>query len=170
MFNLQSSSASSSRYSLPASAPSPPPNANQTKRSSSYLSTGFTNLSISGIGSSSSNNDLASPAGRGGEMNILDRPINKSRGVEVGLPAWAFLFSEIVSYSQTRVDSVADLEKRSVGRSQAVSALLSLDSDTRIWLGADFGSLLSHRQTIDIRKRSWHPDHISSPPASSTDK
>ncbi|KAH8090695.1 NO signaling/Golgi transport ligand-binding domain-containing protein [Filobasidium floriforme] len=112
MFNLQSNSASSSRYSLPASAPSPPPNANQTKRSSSYLSTGFTNLSISGIGSSSSNNDLASPAGRGGEMNILDRPINKSRGFEVGLPAWAFLFSEIVSYSQTRVDSVADLEKR----------------------------------------------------------
>ena len=47
-------------------------------------------------------------------MNILDRPINKSRGVEVGLPAWAFLFSEVVSYSQTRVDSVADLEKRRV--------------------------------------------------------
>lgn len=114
MFNLQSNSASSSRYSLPASAPSPPPNANinQGKRSSSYLSTGFTNLSISGIGSSSYNAEATSPGAKGGEMNILDRPINKSRGIEVGLPAWAFLFSEIVSYSQTRVDSVADLEKR----------------------------------------------------------
>jgi hypothetical protein len=28
--------------------------------------------------------------------------------------AWAFLFGEIVSYSQSRVDSVTDLEKRSV--------------------------------------------------------
>lgn len=51
----------------------------------------------------------------GGERNILDRSLNRSKGVEVGLAAWAFLFSEIVAYSQSRVDSVADLEKRWVG-------------------------------------------------------
>jgi hypothetical protein len=40
--------------------------------------------------------------------------LNKSKGQEVGMGAWAFLFAEIVSYSQSRVDSVTDLEKRCV--------------------------------------------------------
>jgi hypothetical protein len=43
---------------------------------------------------------------------ILDRPLNRSKGSEVSSGAWAFLFGEIVSYSQSRVDSVTDLEKR----------------------------------------------------------
>ena len=43
---------------------------------------------------------------------ILDRPLNRSKGSEVSAGAWAFLFGEIVSYSQSRVDSVTDLEKR----------------------------------------------------------
>jgi hypothetical protein len=42
----------------------------------------------------------------------LDRPLNKTKGAEVGLAAWAFLLAEIIAYSQTRVDSVSDLEKR----------------------------------------------------------
>jgi hypothetical protein len=45
-------------------------------------------------------------------QNILDRPLNKTRGSEVALASWAFMFAEIVSYSQSRVDSVADLEQR----------------------------------------------------------
>jgi hypothetical protein len=45
---------------------------------------------------------------------ILDRPLNKSKGAEVSMGAWAFMFAEIVSYSQSRVDSVTDLEKRFV--------------------------------------------------------
>ena len=45
---------------------------------------------------------------------ILDRPLNKTRGAEVGLNAFAFLLAEIVSYSQSRVDSVTDLERRRV--------------------------------------------------------
>jgi hypothetical protein len=44
--------------------------------------------------------------------NVIDHPLNRTRGAEVGLGAWAFMFAEIVSYSQSRVDSVADLEKR----------------------------------------------------------
>lgn len=43
---------------------------------------------------------------------ILDRPLNRSKGSEVSSGAWAFMFAEIVSYSQSRVDSVTDLEKR----------------------------------------------------------
>ncbi|WVQ98621.1 hypothetical protein IAU59_005751 [Kwoniella sp. CBS 9459] len=51
-------------------------------------------------------------AGAGGPVNILDRPLNKTKGAEVAMSAWAFLFAEIVAYSQSRVDSVTDLEKR----------------------------------------------------------
>lgn len=51
---------------------------------------------------------LLPPAG----ANILERPLNKTKGAEVSLSAWSFLFAEIVAYSQSRVDSVADLEKR----------------------------------------------------------
>ena len=43
---------------------------------------------------------------------ILDRPLNKTRGAEVSLGAFAFLLAEVVSYSQSRVDSVTDLERR----------------------------------------------------------
>ncbi|CAK9781867.1 putative ER to Golgi transport-related protein [Cutaneotrichosporon oleaginosum] len=44
--------------------------------------------------------------------NILDRPLNRTRASEVSLAAWAFMLAEIISYSQSRVDSVNDLEKR----------------------------------------------------------
>ncbi|WWC85380.1 uncharacterized protein L201_000243 [Kwoniella dendrophila CBS 6074] len=44
--------------------------------------------------------------------SILDRPLNKSKSSEISLSCWAFLFAEIVSYSQSRVDSVTDLERR----------------------------------------------------------
>ena len=50
-------------------------------------------------------------SGAGG-VSILDRPLNKTKGAEVSLPAFAFLLAEIVSYSQSRVDSVNDLEQR----------------------------------------------------------
>ena len=43
---------------------------------------------------------------------ILDRPLNRTKGAEVALPAFAFLLAEMISYSQSRVDSVDDLEKR----------------------------------------------------------
>lgn len=49
---------------------------------------------------------------QGSGNNVIDRPLNRTRGAEVGLSAWAFMFAEIVAYSQSRVDSVTDLEKR----------------------------------------------------------
>ena len=43
-----------------------------------------------------------------------DKSVAKTRGTEVSLAAWAFLFSEVVAYTQQRVDSISDFEKRSV--------------------------------------------------------
>ncbi|KAL1407045.1 Trafficking protein particle complex subunit 31 [Vanrija albida] len=54
----------------------------------------------------------ATPQPPGAEGNILERQLNATRGAEVSLSAWSFLFAEIVAYSQSHVDSVADLEKR----------------------------------------------------------
>jgi hypothetical protein len=45
---------------------------------------------------------------------IIERPLNRARGAEVALSAWAFLFAETVAYSQSRADTVSDLEKRCV--------------------------------------------------------
>lgn len=45
---------------------------------------------------------------------IYDRPLAKSRGAEVSAGAWAFLFSEIVQYTQKRVSGIGEFEKRCV--------------------------------------------------------
>ncbi|KAI0786122.1 NO signaling/Golgi transport ligand-binding domain-containing protein [Abortiporus biennis] len=44
--------------------------------------------------------------------NIYDRNLNKSRTSEVSAAAFAFLFSEVVQYTQKRVTGIADLERR----------------------------------------------------------
>lgn len=46
--------------------------------------------------------------------NIYDRSLNKTRTTEVSLSAYAFLFSEIIQYTQKRVNGIGDLERRSV--------------------------------------------------------
>ncbi|OXG32294.1 BET3 family protein [Cryptococcus neoformans Ze90-1] len=51
-------------------------------------------------------------AGPSAPPSIIDRPLAKTRGAEVAMGAWAFMFAEIVAYSQSRVDSVSDLEAR----------------------------------------------------------
>jgi hypothetical protein len=96
---------SSSRFSIPAisspssSAASPPPPPSK-QRQPSYIASQLTNLSISG------------PPAPPPLTSIMDRPVNRMRGAEVGMAAWAFLYSGIVAYSQSRVDSVVELEKR----------------------------------------------------------
>lgn len=50
-------------------------------------------------------------SGNGSRLGILDRPLPKTKG-EVSLSSFAFLFSEIVQYTQNRVTSVADLERK----------------------------------------------------------
>ncbi|KAF8203753.1 TRAPP complex subunit trs31 [Pholiota molesta] len=44
--------------------------------------------------------------------NIYDRPLNKTRNAEVSASAFAFLFSEIVQYTQKRVTGINDLERQ----------------------------------------------------------
>ncbi|KAG6837211.1 hypothetical protein H0H93_013079 [Arthromyces matolae] len=44
--------------------------------------------------------------------NIYDRNLNKTRVAEVSASAFAFLFSEIVQYTQKRVNGINDLERR----------------------------------------------------------
>ena len=75
-------------------------------------------------------------------LNIVDRPLAKGKaevrfflllmlrqdclqtsqppalGVQVSLSAFAFLFSEIVQYSQTRVSNIGELERRCAALSQ----------------------------------------------------
>lgn len=48
----------------------------------------------------------------GSRPNIYDRNINKTRNAEVSLSAFAFLFSEMVQYTQKRVNGINDLERR----------------------------------------------------------
>eukprot|EP00271_Cylindrocystis_brebissonii_P008640 TRINITY_DN23109_c0_g1_i1.p1 TRINITY_DN23109_c0_g1~~TRINITY_DN23109_c0_g1_i1.p1 ORF type:complete len:198 (+),score=38.68 TRINITY_DN23109_c0_g1_i1:470-1063(+) len=44
-------------------------------------------------------------------QNIVDRPLGKGK-TEVSLSAFAYLFSEAVQYSQTRVTNINELERR----------------------------------------------------------
>lgn len=44
--------------------------------------------------------------------NIYDRNLNKTRTADVSGSAFAFLFSEIVQYTQKRVSGINDLERQ----------------------------------------------------------
>ncbi|KAF9089561.1 TRAPP subunit trs31 [Mortierella sp. GBA35] len=44
--------------------------------------------------------------------NILERHLNKTRGTEVSVNAFAFLFSEMLQYTQKRVNGIQDLERK----------------------------------------------------------
>jgi hypothetical protein len=46
--------------------------------------------------------------------HIYDRHLNKTRTAEVSTSALAFLFSEVVQYTQKRVSGINDLERRCV--------------------------------------------------------
>ncbi|KAJ7235971.1 NO signaling/Golgi transport ligand-binding domain-containing protein [Mycena rebaudengoi] len=56
-------------------------------------------------------NAVGKPSG-GVRPNIYDRNLNKTRVTEVSGPAFTFLFSEIVQYTQKRVSGINDLERR----------------------------------------------------------
>lgn len=91
----------------PSNSASPATPPSSSKRQSSYLSSQLTNLSLG-----------SAPPPPPPNTSIVDRPVNRMRGAEVGMAAWAFLYSGIIAYSQNRVDSVVELEKRlgSLGR------------------------------------------------------
>ncbi|CAG8502234.1 14673_t:CDS:2 [Cetraspora pellucida] len=45
-------------------------------------------------------------------VSIADRNLNRTRGMEVGIGAFAFLFSEMLQYAQKRVLGIQDLERK----------------------------------------------------------
>ncbi|KAL2609209.1 hypothetical protein R1flu_027782 [Riccia fluitans] len=70
-------------------------------------------------------------------LNVVDRPLGKGKN-EVSLSAFAFLFSELVQYSQTRVDNIAELERRL--------------EDAGIGVGLRILELLCHREKANRRE------------------
>ncbi|CAG8529639.1 8846_t:CDS:2 [Paraglomus brasilianum] len=44
--------------------------------------------------------------------SVVERNLNKTRSAEVGLSAFAFLFSEMLQYTQKRVQGIQDLERK----------------------------------------------------------
>lgn len=121
----------------PASSTTPSTPPSTSKRQPSYLSSQLTNLSL---GAS------APPP----SQSIIDRPLNRMRGAEVGMAAWAFLYSGIIAYSQNRVDSVVELENRlaSVGR-EAGKRIIALQ-------------MLRNAQTANLKVRPFpcRPDRL----------
>ncbi|WWC69561.1 uncharacterized protein I206_103503 [Kwoniella pini CBS 10737] len=122
-FSLQSITSSSSSSNTTTNTPNPPSLYSTTNQnpSSNRRESARSNIIPSGQGNSSlqqqifgSNNNLIIQQQQQQQqyVNILDRPLNKSKNSEIALSSWAFMFSEIISYSQSRVDSVTDLEKR----------------------------------------------------------
>lgn len=76
-----------------------------------YLPSASTPPPISAA-SSSTRPFASSPALQKPRGTIYDRPINKTRTAEVSASAYAFLFSEMIQYTQKRVHGIGDLEKR----------------------------------------------------------
>ncbi|KAJ2963118.1 hypothetical protein NQZ79_g1773 [Umbelopsis isabellina] len=44
--------------------------------------------------------------------SLLERNLNRTKGAEVGLSSFAFLFSEMIQYAQKRVNGIQDLERK----------------------------------------------------------
>ncbi|KAA3489942.1 trafficking protein particle complex subunit 5-like isoform X1 [Gossypium australe] len=85
--------------------------------------------------------------------NILEKPLSKGKQ-EVSLSAFAFLFSELVQYNQTRVDNIAELERSSVNGSSIVNESnifhgkwIRLE-DAGYAVGARVLELLCHRDKV----------------------
>lgn len=112
-----------------------------TSRFSALLSPSTTSPSLRSISSSSSVNNVPSSyavsspplphASTSMRTSVIyERNVIKSRGSEVNLGAWAFLFSEIIQYTQRRVSGIGEFEKRSVLHSSVSASSLSRPSLT----------------------------------------
>lgn len=66
----------------------------------------------------------------GPRPNIYDRNLNKTRTSEVSASAFAFLFAEIVQYTQKRVGGINDLERRYLASLPFSHVLMSISGST----------------------------------------
>lgn len=83
-----------------------------SRSSLDHLSPTTTSTRFSLPSISSANTAVASTKPGPNRPNIYDRNLNKTRGTEVSGAAFAFLFSEIVQYTQKRVSGINDLERQ----------------------------------------------------------
>jgi len=79
--------------------------------SAEHLSPGASSARFSLPSAPSINTSFSTPK-PGIRPNVYDRNLNKTRTTEVSSAAFAFLFSEVVQYTQKRVLGIADLERR----------------------------------------------------------
>ncbi|KAF8680355.1 TRAPP complex subunit trs31 [Rhizoctonia solani] len=85
------------------------------RASSIFGAQSASDLQSPSVATTSSRFSVAPAAGQqriGAGANIYDRSLNKARLSEVSASAFAFLFSEIVQYTQKRVSGIGDLERR----------------------------------------------------------
>jgi trafficking protein particle complex subunit 5 len=80
------------------------------RRSSAALSGNFPPLTPSSGQSFNAGNVQSSTTTLG--PDILERPRDRTRTNEVSASSLAFLFAEMVSYTQNRVSGISDLEKK----------------------------------------------------------
>jgi len=62
-------------------------------------------------------------------QSLQDRPIAKTRGAEIALTSWQFMFAEIVTYTQKRVAGITDFEKKCVMPFSSASCAVPLPRD-----------------------------------------
>lgn len=72
---------------------------------------------------------IATSVGGGPVPNIYDRNLNKTRTTEVSAAAFAFLFSEMIQYTQKRVSGIGDLERRCVPHTPYTHAHTRISTD-----------------------------------------
>ncbi|KII86352.1 hypothetical protein PLICRDRAFT_114386 [Plicaturopsis crispa FD-325 SS-3] len=121
-------------------------------RVASPTATSSTRFSLSSAPTATpSINTAAKPVPKPGvRPNIYDRSLAKTRTAEVSASAFAFLFSEVVQYTQKRVSGINDLERRQVPHCVRLPCIANLCCRRRLnTLGYRIGTrvleLLSHR-------------------------
>ena len=75
---------------------------------------------------SQSSYSIRSAASR--KPSIYDRNLNRTRGLELSHSAFTLLFAEMVSYTQNKVEGIAELERRYViWKFHSITVAMSLD-------------------------------------------
>ncbi|GAA5897384.1 TRAPP subunit TRS31 [Sporobolomyces salmoneus] len=115
MSNRDSIASTTSRFSsllAPSSASISTTHSSSSTRPSSTAPSSYP-IPSSSSGVSSSTTPATTRTERGGGSSLIyDRPVTRSRGSEVSLGAWNYLFGEIVQYTQKQVSGISEFEKR----------------------------------------------------------
>ncbi|GAA5963435.1 hypothetical protein JCM3765_003071 [Sporobolomyces pararoseus] len=109
-----SSSSSSTSSHSPAAYPT---TTTSTIQSSNVVSGSGGSLSLHPDSSTSTTTTTIGGGGGGGlrgkrESLIYERPLTRSRGTEISLTSWNFLFGEIIQYTQKQVIGISEFEKK----------------------------------------------------------